>query len=763
MIDKQTNQRLRMFQRYFISVLIIWSLVIGVSFAWNFFQINEQTKNLALNESLANFNKDQGFRNWGTKHGGVYVPISDATPPSPYLSHIPERDISTPSGKRLTLLNPAYMVRQLMEDYAKEYGVKGKITGLILLRPENAPDEWEEQALRKLKAGAPEIVNFTEIDGAPFLRIMRPMMMTPGCDKCHGHLGFKTGDFRGGVSVSIPMVPYYRAQQLSMATLVGTHSLIWFLGIGLISFGARRIKASIIENQTLYAVLEDRIKERTSELAKSETFLREAQSIAHFGCWYRNPKAGEYNWSDEEYKIFGLDPDGPEVTYEDFINIVHPEDRQFVLAAHKAYDFNLEYRIIRPNGEIRYIQSHGAVHRDANGEVESMLGAVNDITDQKQIENDLRKLSSAVEQSPNAVFITDTEGTIEYVNSSFTKLTGYKPDEAFGQNPRILKSNETPKELFADLWSTIQAGKEWRGEIKDRGKDGKEFWAHEMIAPVKDEHGKITHYVATHEDITQRKEDEIAVLSALEDADIANRAKSELLANMSHELRTPLNAIIGFSDSIKQETFGPLNNEKYQEYINDISDSGQHLLDLINDILDVSAIEARKLELYEEAIEIVELIKASVRLIEHRAESGKILLNINIESNLPKLYADKRRLKQILLNLLANAVKFTPSGGSVTLQASLEDDYSINFSIADTGIGMNKIELTKAMTQFGQVDREKATQHEGAGLGLPLTRGLVELHDGSLEITSEKNVGTTVVVRFPKERIVNVSQHFKES
>lgn len=384
------------------------------------------------------------------------------------------------------------------------------------------------------------------------------------------------------------------------------------------------------------------------------------------------------------------------------------------------------------------------------------LTTIRDISERKRTEETLRKLSRAVEQSPSAVFITNTKGIIEYVNTKFTEITGYTAEDAIGQTPRLIRANDTLPSVHADLWKTISSGKEWRHEIKDRCKDGSTFWAYSIIAPVKNEANEITHYVATHEDITRRKNAEEAASAALKNADIANRAKSELLANMSHELRTPLNAIIGFSDSINSEIFGPLGHRKYSEYVVDIYNSGVHLLELVNDILDVSAIEAGRLELHQEEVDIASLVSACTRLIRHRANEGEIQLDTIIDDNLPSFYADERRMKQVLLNLLTNAVKFTPKDGKVRLYVKFDANAFV-FTVSDTGIGMSAVEVEKAMTQFGQVDSTLARKHEGSGLGLPLTKGLVELHGGTLEIQSEKGVGTEVIASIPLKKNVAVA------
>ena len=241
----------------------------------------------------------------------------------------------------------------------------------------------------------------------------------------------------------------------------------------------------------------------------------------------------------------------------------------------------------------------------------------------------------------------------------------------------------------------------------------------------------------------------------METAELANRAKTEFLANTSHELRTPLNAIIGFSDLIKQETFGPLANDKYAEYIGDIHHSGQLLLELVNDILDVAAIESTQLDLNEDVLVVGKIADASFSMVRSRAESGCVALAMSVDEHLPSLIADERRIKQVLLNLLSNAVKFTPAGGKVSLDARIDDDGSMILVVSDTGIGVDQDGIAKALTMFGQVDSGLDRQYEGTGLGLPLVQGLMAAHGGTFEIRSEKGVGTKAAIRFPKERVMS--------
>jgi signal transduction histidine kinase len=234
-------------------------------------------------------------------------------------------------------------------------------------------------------------------------------------------------------------------------------------------------------------------------------------------------------------------------------------------------------------------------------------------------------------------------------------------------------------------------------------------------------------------------------------AEAANRAKSEFLANMSHELRTPLNAIIGFSEVLKSQVFGPL-SERYQSYAGDIFSSGSHLLGLINEILDLSKLEAGQFELHEAEMDLTVVINASIRIVEPQAEKGHVRLSARVEEGLPPLRADERRIRQVLINLLSNAVKFTPEGGRVRISC-LRHGAGVGISIADTGIGMAQDDIPKALEPFGQIDSKLARKYEGTGLGLPLAKHLVELHGGTLGIESRVNAGTTVTILFPPVRM----------
>jgi len=232
----------------------------------------------------------------------------------------------------------------------------------------------------------------------------------------------------------------------------------------------------------------------------------------------------------------------------------------------------------------------------------------------------------------------------------------------------------------------------------------------------------------------------------------ANKAKSEFLASMSHELRTPLNAILGFSEIIKEETFGPVGLHKYVDYAADVHSSGRHLLDLINDILDLSKIDAGKVELNEEELSMAHVMDDSLSLVRERALRGGVtLLEEEAAGVLPPVWADRRLLKQILLNLLSNAIKFTPTGGTVTTRI-FADESGIGFSVRDTGIGMTQEDMQKAMSLYGQIDSKVSRKHKGTGLGLPISLSLAKLHGGDLIVQSAPDKGTTMTLCLPLSR-----------
>lgn len=267
------KDRFRKLYGYTAAAIALWTTIVAGSLVWNIFLKQNGMRELAKNEARSLFNKDQALRTWATSHGGVYVLPDERTQPNPYLSHIPDRDITTTKGMLLTLMNPAYIVRQMMEEYEALHGIKGHLTSLKTLNPVNTPDEWERESLLDFEKGVEERSEFTEIKGVPYLRLMQPMVTEQGCLKCHGHQGYKEKDIRGGMSVSVPMTPYLFVQQKQIALMAWSHGSIFLLGVLAIGFVSKRSKLRIIERIAAEEALreyrdhlEELVEKRTGEL-----------------------------------------------------------------------------------------------------------------------------------------------------------------------------------------------------------------------------------------------------------------------------------------------------------------------------------------------------------------------------------------------------------------------------------------------------------------------------------------------------------------
>ncbi len=230
----------------FALAALIWTGMIAALLAWSYVHESDRIVELARKEALTALKKDQAFRYWGTRHGGVYVPATEKTPPNPHLENIAERDIATPSGKKLTLMNPAYMVRQIMEDYSELYNIRGRITSLNLLNPKNAPDDWERRTLESFENGVEEVFEIVPSAKGDHIRLMRPLITGKGCLKCHGRQGCKTGDVRGGVSTTAPMAGYYRLKRIAVGRMAATYTVIWLLGLISAGFIFRQGKMRLI-------------------------------------------------------------------------------------------------------------------------------------------------------------------------------------------------------------------------------------------------------------------------------------------------------------------------------------------------------------------------------------------------------------------------------------------------------------------------------------------------------------------------------------
>jgi PAS domain S-box-containing protein len=395
-----------------------------------------------------------------------------------------------------------------------------------------------------------------------------------------------------------------------------------------------------------------------------------------------------------------------------------------------------------------------------------ILAIWSDISAEKAAQAEIRKLSLAVEQSPNPVVITDLDARIEYVNDAFVRGTGYAREEVIGRNPRVLKSGKTPAATYAAMWQTLTQGEPWQGEFINRTRDGREQIEAATIIPLRQVDGRVTHYVAIKEDITEKRqiseeleryrqhleqlvaERTAELITAKDAAESANRSKSEFLANMSHEIRTPMNAIIGLTHLLTRESTNP----RHQDRLTKIAGAAQHLLTIINDILDLSKIEAGKLELERTDFALERIVNNVCNLIRDKADAKDIELVVNLR-NLPELlHGDGLHLGQILLNFATNAVKFTEHG-SITLCAEMvsenADGLVVRFEVSDSGIGLSPEQQSRLFQPFEQADSSTTRKYGGTGLGLAISRRLTELMNGRIGVDSAPGHGSTFWIEVP--------------
>ena len=371
---------------------------------------------------------------------------------------------------------------------------------------------------------------------------------------------------------------------------------------------------------------------------------------------------------------------------------------------------------------------------------------------QRERDDAVLLLTSVFDVSEVGIVVTNAEGKIVRVNERFVRAFGWSKEELVNNDFFSLVTPDEQKEARTHHQEYVQNNERGSGEMKIICKDGRVSNALFTSAPLELSQ-KRRFVVTTIIDITLRKQMEQSLIEAKEQADAANQAKSAFLANMSHELRTPLNAIIGFSDMMLSQTFGPVGNDKYEEYIQDMNSSANHLLEIINEVLDMSKIEAGRLELDETNVNIEQLIKTVMRMMASRTFGSGIVMQTEIAPDIPLFYGDERLLRQILINLVTNAVKFSKIGARVRVMAHCLEDGSLYLGILDEGGGIPRDKIEQALEPFGQVaDGPDRSQKQGTGLGLPLAKAMVELHDGTLDIESNLGKGTTVHISFPAGR-----------
>jgi len=504
------------------------------------------------------------------------------------------------------------------------------------------------------------------------------------------------------------------------------------------------------------------------------------------GLWDWDLGRGRIFWSHSMFDILGLPPRDDLLTFGEVSALVHPADvKLYELAAQLAdattRSIDRAFRMRHAAGEWVWLRARCELVRQPGEAAAHVIGIAIDVTEQitlaeKSAAADAR-LRDAIESISEAFVVWDADNRLVLCNSKFQSLHGledaavkpgtrYEEMVAAGATPviRAHGNGDRRGEHARTFEAQLEDGR-WLHISERRTKDGGFVSVGTDITPLKRHEEKLLEserrLMATVADLRssqhalERQTEQLAYLAEKyaeqkDRAEEANQAKSEFLANMSHELRTPLNAIIGFSEIMETGMFGPLGASKYHEYCRDIRDSGNYLLDVINDILDMSKIEAGRATLDFQDVDLAQIIADAVRVVSARAAEKRLEVNLEVADAI-RLKADRRALKQVALNLLSNAVKFTPEGGRVTVRARTVAGVA-TFAIEDNGIGIPKAALKNLGRPFEQVESQLTKSHKGSGLGLAIAKSLTDLHGGSVRIRSTQGVGTIVLVRLPVER-----------
>jgi len=529
--------------------------------------------------------------------------------------------------------------------------------------------------------------------------------------------------------------------------------------IGISSFSA-------LETLLIVGLLFLRARRKRVEvaLAEKELRLRESQAIAHLGSFHWDVAVNTFTWSDELYRIYGLDPSKPGITYETYLKQVQTDDRVQVrqvleqsVASREA--FGHEYRIIRPTGEERWVFAQGRPVLDADGSLVALQGVCQDITDRKRDEEAMRESEkrarrTLVEQMLAGVVEVAADGKFKMVNQRFCEITGYAEAELLEIGPADILHPDDADRILGLKRRLLETSESYGAEHRFLRKDGSDVWVNSHVAPVRDAQGNVEKAVAVLIDITDRKRAEREREQLLKqekaaraEAQAANQSKDEFLAMVSHELRSPLNSILGYARLLRG---GVTDAGQIKQAVGIIERNGRMQLQLIEDLLDTARIISGKLKLDVQQAPLVAVITAALDTVRPAAQAKDIELISDLDPQAGDITGDLNRLQQVVWNLLSNAIKFTPRSGRVELRMKSVDDH-IRVSVSDTGKGIDPEFMPFVFERFRQSDSSSARRFGGLGLGLSLVKQLVELHGGTVEAASEgPGRGATFTVTLPQ-------------
>ena len=773
-------------KRFIWGLATVWTIIAAASLLWHTVQTKQEED--AQSQARVAYEKDVIYRRWNAVHGGVYVSVTKETQPNPHLSDIPERDISTPSGKMLTLMNPAYMTRQAHELEKQKLGVRGHITSLNPIRPENAPDSWETEALRAFERGDAEISSVEDIEGKKYMRLMRPLITEKGCLKCHAKQGYHEGDIRGGISVSIPMEPFWAIERKHVITFALVYGLLWMAGLCGLGLGGQRLMRTERERrqaeealQKAHEELEKKVEERTADLAKANIFLKQEisqreivekqtkQLQEYLQLQINRMPIGLIVW-DLEFRVQSWNPAAEgifgyrakEAIGKHPYDLIVPKEFQSHVDVvwHGLLEGDTNANSVNDNitkdGRTITCEWSNTPIKEADGTVVGVLSMVQNITDRKQAEESLReseeKYRDLVENINDVIYAANTEGIITYVSPVVEAQTGYRPSEVISKSfSEFIYHEDLPFVMgqFQKILSGEMAPRQYR-IVK---KSGETLWIQSSSRPIF-KGDNIIGFRGSFVDITHFKnmEEQLRQTQKMESI-------GTLAGGIAHDFNNILGIILGNTelalDDVPEWNPARLNLEE-------VRIASLRAKDVVRQLLSF----ARKTKLEKKPTNIIPIIKESLKLLR-----SSIPTSIEIRQNIPKdidtILADPTQIHQVLINLCTNADHAMPDGGiiEVTLKnVALDEDTAaqypelnpgryVNLTVADTGHGISQGDIDRIFDPYfttKEVGR-------GTGMGLAVVHGIVKGHNGLITVESELGKGTTFSIFFPvveKEAVI---------
>ncbi len=725
---------------YALTLAIVWTIVTILFAAWNVYQKKQTTRALANKEARSHFGKDQAFRFWATTHGGVYVLTNERTPPNPYLKHVPERDIITSSGKKLTLMNPAYMLRQMMEESSNLYGVKGHIVSLKPLRAKNTPDEWEESALKAFERGLEEVSEFVDINGEPYLRLIQPMMTKKGCLKCHGFQGYKLGDVRGGVGVSVPMSSYLGQELKEIRQLIISYIFIWLFGVGGIYSGFRGLRHRIAERNQAVIDLHESEQKLSATLNSIGDAVIATDIKGHVAAM--NPVAEKLTgWIESEALGHPL---------SEVFHIVNVTTRKSVENPHGKVMCkgdvvalaNHTVLISRGGAEFQIADSGAPIRRDS-GDVQGVVLVFRNVTEEynmkKELEESETKYRTMMDSMKEPVYICSSDYTVEYMNKAMIKRIG---------------RDTTGEKCFFALHD-LEEQCSWCMHDKIFKKEYFEF---NIVSPKDNRSYHVSHSPLIHVDGSISKltvfRDMTEMLKIESQLRQAQKMESigTLAGGIAHDFNNILFPIMGYSEILIDEVDG---DSKLKPGLIEIFNGAQRARDLVQQILTFSRQREQELK----PLKIQAVVKEALKLI-RSSLPATIEINLDVKKNCGLIMADPTQIHQIIMNLITNAYHaMEETGGSLDINIK-KIELSINelidstmkpgtyvcLTVADTGVGMDKSITDRIFDPYFTTKEEG----KGTGLGLSVIHGIVKSHEGHISVYSEPGKGTEFHVYLPQ-------------